>query len=73
MARLSAEGVFGAEQLVDRCLDLVGAYELAPETREQLVAHAQQGGDVQPGAANYSTHVSEILQLIVATQEYQFA
>jgi hypothetical protein len=43
------------------------------ETRDQLVEHAQKGGNVTPGTEDYSIRVSEILQLIVATQEYQFA
>ncbi|MFQ6030082.1 MAG: DUF1800 domain-containing protein, partial [Dehalococcoidia bacterium] len=73
VARLSSENVSAAEQLVDRCLDLMGAYELAPETREQLIDHAQRGGEVKPGTAEHATRVGEILQLIVATQEYQFA
>jgi uncharacterized protein (DUF1800 family) len=71
--RLGSENVVGPEQLVDRCLDMVGSYELAEETREQLVAHAQKGGSVRPGTVEYSNRVGEILQLIVATQEYQFA
>jgi hypothetical protein len=52
---------------------MVGSYQLAEETRDQLVEHAQKGGPVRPGTAEYSNRVGEILQLIVATQEYQFA
>jgi uncharacterized protein (DUF1800 family) len=71
--RLGSENVVGPEQLVDRCLEMVGGYELAEETRKQLIEHAQKGGQLRPGTEGYSNQVGEILQLIVATQEYQFA
>src|ERR671919_1794404 len=35
--RLGSENVVGPEQLVDRCLEMVGSYELAQETRRQLI------------------------------------
>jgi uncharacterized protein (DUF1800 family) len=73
ISRLGSENISNPEALVDRCLDMVGSYELAPETRQQLVEHAQKGGPVKPGTEEYSNRVGEILQLIVATQEYQFA
>jgi hypothetical protein len=71
--RLGSENVAGPEQLVDRCLEMVGGYELAEETRKQLIEHAQKGGALRPGTEEYSNQVGEVLQLIVATQEYQFA
>ena len=71
--RLGSENISNPEALVDRCLDMVGGYQLAPETRQQLVEHAQKGGAVNPGTEEYSNRVGEILQLIVATQEYQFS
>jgi uncharacterized protein (DUF1800 family) len=70
--RLGSENIVGPEQLVDRCLELVGNYELAEETRQQLIEHAQKGGQLSPGTEGYSNQVGEVLQLIVATQEYQF-
>ena len=73
VSRLGSENIINPEALVDRCLEMVGNYELAPETRAQLVEHAQKGGPVSPGSEGYSSRVGEILQLIVATQEYQFA
>ncbi len=71
--RLGSENISNPEALVDRCLDMVGGYQLASETRQQLVEHAQKGGAVNPGTEEYSNRVGEILQLIVATQEYQFS
>jgi len=71
--RLSSEKAVSPEQLVDRCLDMVGGYELAEETRHQLIEHIQKGGELRPGTEDYSDRVGQTLQLIVATQEYQFA
>ena len=73
VSRLGREEITGAESIVDRCLEMVGSYELAPETREQLVAYAGSGGSAAPGTPEYSETVAQTLQLIVSTQEYQFA
>ena len=73
VSRLGREEITGAESIVDRCLEMVGAYELAPETREQLVAYAGSNGNPMPGTPEYSETVAQTLQLIVSTQEYQFA
>ena len=73
VSRLGDEQVATPSGIVDRCLEMVGAYELAPETREQLVAYAGSGGHPTPGTAEYSEAVAQTLQLIVSTQEYQFA
>jgi hypothetical protein len=73
VARLGEEQVNTAEGVVDRCLEMVGAYELAPETRDQLVAYTGNNGDPAPGTPEYSDAVAQTLQLIVSTQEYQFA
>ena len=62
-----------ASEVVDRCLDLLGGYELAEITRDQLVEHVGRGGELTPGAADFSQRVGQTLQLIVSTQEYQFA
>ena len=61
------------ERLVDGCLDMLGGYELAEETRSKLVAHAQKGGELHAGTEEFNRRVGQMLQLIVATQEYQFA
>jgi hypothetical protein len=71
--RLNSEKIVNPEQLVDRCLEMVGSYELAEETRRQLIEHIQKGGELRPGTEDYSNRVGQTLQLIVATQEYQFA
>ena len=71
--RLGSENVSDGNAMVDRCLEMLGGYQLADETRDQLVEHAEKGGVTAPGTAEFSNRVGEILQLIVATQEYQFA
>jgi uncharacterized protein (DUF1800 family) len=72
--RLRSEGpTLSPERLVDGCLELLGAYELAEETRNELVSLAQSEGEVQTGADNFSTRVAQMLQSIVATTEYLFA
>lgn len=72
--RLASEGrTLTAERLVDRCLDMVGCYELPAETRDQLIEHARKGGQVRTGTEEFAQQVGQVLQLIVATQEYQFA
>jgi hypothetical protein len=70
VSRLRSEQVNTAEGIVDRCLEMVGAYELASETKEQLVAFV---GNPAPGTPEYSDTIAQTLQLIVSTQEYQFA
>ena len=72
--RLSSEGAtLSPERLVDGCLDMLGAYELAEETRGKLVAHAGKKGEIRTDTEEFAGRVGQMLQLIVATQEYQFA
>ena len=70
---ISSEGISDASALLDRCLDMVGAYALPDETRAYLVDHIGKSGDLKPGTASYGGQIAQTLQLIVATQEYQFA
>jgi hypothetical protein len=75
--RLQARGGRTPEQIVDDCLDLMGPLEMNPNSRQGLIGFVEHGGDfhwdndeqVQASTAR----VSELLQLIVATREYQFA
>ena len=46
--RVGSVGTITAEAVVDRCLELLGAYELAEGTREQLIEHVSRGGDLIP-------------------------
>ena len=72
--RLGSEGpTMPPDRLVDGCLDMLGCYEVAEETRSKLVAHAERGDTLRTGIEEFNRRVGRILQLIVATQEYQFA
>ena len=72
--RLNSESpTISPERLVDRCLEMVGAYELQQDTRDQLVEHARKHGPVRTGTPEFSQQVGQMLQLVAATQEYQLA
>ena len=71
--RLAAENQTQPRPFVHRCLDLVGAYQLPDDTLDYLVQHIEKGGPLNPAADDYAHRVAQTLQLIVATQEYQFA
>jgi uncharacterized protein (DUF1800 family) len=72
--RLRAEGpTLTPERLVDGCLELLGGYELAAETRHELVALARNAGEIHTGAEKFPQRVAQMLQSIVATTEYLFA
>jgi uncharacterized protein (DUF1800 family) len=75
--RLEKMGVAEPEQLVDTCLDLLGPIEVAAETKKVLNDQAKQWGrisfDTPAHREDAAKHTSALLQLIVATREYQFA
>ena len=72
--RLASEGAtISADRLVDGCLEMLGSYQLAKETRRELVAHIDRGGELLTGTEEFPRRVGQALQLIVATPEYQFA
>jgi hypothetical protein len=74
--RLKAKGSLTPDQLVDGCLDLLGPVEVNPDTKRQLLGQANEWGQISwsnGGAEVADKHVGEMLQLIVATREYQFA
>ena len=73
IGRLTAEGVNAPAPFIDRCLDMLGSYRLPEETRSYLQEHIEKGGPLEPGGADYGQRVAQTLQLIVSTQEYQFA
>ena len=77
--RLATEnvGTFSPEELVDRCLDLMGPIPVASDTHASLVKFAGHKGDlVLTGhqSGDDSEHrVGEILRLVASTREYQRA
>ena len=75
--RIGASDALTPEALVDGCLELLGAVQVQDETRQQLIDHVKAGGDIQRGSTESETQafgkrVTEALQLIAATREYQF-
>jgi hypothetical protein len=77
MGRLKSHGTLQPEQLVDNCLDLLGPVEVGADTKKELTDQAKQWGQIKWDTAAHEQaavkHASELLQLIVATREYQFA
>jgi hypothetical protein len=75
MARSS--GALPPEQVVEGCLDLVGPLDVAEETKQELLAHAQRGGEARHRTAaektEFTRRAGEMFQMIAATAEFQFA
>jgi len=76
--RLEALGsTMTVEQLVDACLDLVGPVLVSDARRSELVAHVRREGEVRCGTADekqeFKNRVTGLLQLVVASREFQFA
>ena len=75
--RLRDRGVLRPEELVDMCLEVLGPLEVESQTRQQMIEQAEEAGLLQWGtneeAEASAKRVAEMLQLIVATREYQFA
>jgi uncharacterized protein (DUF1800 family) len=76
--RLCAHGPdMTPEELVDRCLELAGHVPVSQDRRQELIDHVRSGGDLRCGTAEereaFGPRVARLLQLIVASREYQFA
>ncbi len=65
------------ESLVDACLDLMGPISVSEGTRQELVAQARVVGEIrfrtEEEVLSTAEKIKAILQLIVATREYQLA
>ena len=70
-------GVCTANDLVDLSLDAMCQFDVSPSTRDGLLKYAERKGplyfDRQDQIACSEQRVGEMLQLIVATKEYQLA
>ena len=77
IGRIRAQGITSPSGFVDACLDLVGPLEVGEETRQALVALAEQGGqlnwDTEEECSASARRVGDMLALIVSSREYQFA
>ena len=70
-------GVLTPEQIVDRCLDLMGPIAVSDETRATLVEFASHGGDVdltnrEPGD-EAEQKVANVMRLVASSREFQRA
>jgi hypothetical protein len=52
---------------------MIGGYGLMDETRALLLEHAGKASNLDTGSDEFAQLVGQMLQLIVSTQEYQFA
>ena len=76
--RLSSKDSLSAEELVDNCLELLGTVQLEGKTRQEMLDHLKAGGPITRGTSEdkvraFGQRVTEVLQLIAATREYQFS
>ena len=76
--RLLARGEsISPEGFVDGCLDLMGPVVVSDKTRAVLISHVDQAGplvrDTEAGREAFARRVGEMLQMIVASAEYQYA
>ena len=75
--RLSTRERMSAEEFVEGCLELIGPLRVGEETRQELVEHAKGEDEIRRGATEeersvFVQQVTQMLQLISATREYQF-
>ena len=69
-------GSVSPEELVDRCLDLMGPLEVEDSTKKELLDQVHGQGPISYDSKEdydaFSQRVAEVLALIAATREYQF-
>ena len=75
--KLAAAAACSPEQVVDEALAFTGPLRASPATRTALVDHVSRDGDLRFAAEaerqTSAERVAELLQLIAASREYQFA
>jgi uncharacterized protein (DUF1800 family) len=77
ISRLMARGVsLSPDQFVDGCIDMVGCLNITADTRRELTAHAQRGGELRHSTAaeraEFTRRCGEMFQMLAATSEFQF-
>ena len=72
--RLKSRGATQSpEVFVDGCLDVIGPLIVDNETRNELVAHAQRGGELRSSEdSEFTRRAGEMFQMIASTAEFQF-
>ena len=76
--RLSVgQDVITPAELVDRCLDAAGPLVAGSETKQELYAFAESGRELrfetESDRQDSEARIMQMLRLIVATREFQFA
>ena len=70
--RVSAKGEsLSPEELVDGCLEQLGGLSLSDQTRKTLIEAAGRSGAITTETEAFTQRVAALLQVIVATKEYQ--
>jgi uncharacterized protein (DUF1800 family) len=73
IAQIRGDGVKSPEDLLEATLEHMGFLEVRAETRDQLLEHVNDGGDLDwSDEAAAVTRIGEMLALVGATTEYQF-
>jgi uncharacterized protein (DUF1800 family) len=75
--RLMARGQrLSPEEFVDGCIDLVGCLNVTGGTRQALIEHAKQQGELRHGTdaerAEFVRRCGEMFQMLASTGEFQF-
>ena len=64
------------EGFVDGCLDLIGPLDVSEKTHDSLIEHTKRGGELRRATeeerAKFAKRVTEMLQMIAASAEYQY-
>jgi hypothetical protein len=77
VGRIASRGQLSPAEVVDLCRDELGPVELNDDTRAALLRHVEADGEFAFGTdqerETSASRIAKVLQLIVATKEYQFA
>ena len=77
IGRIRPKGAMSPAELVDSCLDLIGPLDVSEGTRIEMMSTAEQQGEVRWDTEQASTasarRVGDMLALIAASREFQFA
>src|SRR5882724_978536 len=75
--RLMSRGAMSPKEFVAGCLDLIGPVKVTEETLRSLIEFAEKGGELRQSTEEersaFARKVGQMLQMIVSTQEFQFA
>ena len=77
IGRLKAQGNLHPAAFVDGCLDLMGPLKISEATQQEFISQAEQGGELRWDSEEASSasdqRVGDMLALIAASREFQFA